>query len=46
MGFCCAIKALNLDSLLVDGGVPKYNNGLTLVIKIPGLTKVVEKILK
>ena len=46
MGFGGALKALNLDSFSVAGGVPKYSNGLALVLRIPGLTKVVEEILK
>ena len=46
MGFGGALKALNLDSLSVAAGVPKYSNGFALVIKVPGLTKVVEEILK
>ena len=46
MGFAGALKALNLDSLSVAGGFPKYSNGFAVVIKIPGLTKVVEEILK
>ena len=46
MGFSEALKVLNLDSISVAGGVPKYSNGLALVIKVPGLTKVVEEILK
>ena len=46
MGFGDSLKALNLDSFSVAGGVPKYSNGLALVLRIPGLTKVVEEILK
>lgn len=46
MGFGGALKALNLDSFSVAGGVPKYSNGLALVLRIPGLTKVVEEVLK
>ena len=46
MGFSGALKVLNLDSLSVAAGVPKYSNGLALVLRIPGLTKVVEEILK
>ena len=46
MGFGNALKALNLDSLSIAAGVPKYSNGVALVIKIPGLTKVIEEILK
>ena len=46
MGFGAALKALNLDSISIAGGIPKYNNGFALVIKVPGLTKVVEEILK
>ena len=46
MGFGGALKALNLDCLSIAAGVPKYCNGYALVIKVPGLTKVVEEILK
>ena len=46
MGFGGALKALNLDSLSVAAGVPKYSNGFALVIKVPVLTKDVEEILK
>ena len=46
MGFSGALKVLNLDSLSVAAGVPKYSNGLALVVKVPGLTKVVEEVLK
>ena len=46
LGFSGALKALNLDSISIAGGVPKYKNGLALVVKIPGLTNVVEEILK
>ena len=46
LGFGNSLKALNLDSFSVAGGVPKYSNGLALVLRIPGLTKVVEEILK
>ena len=46
MGISGSLKVLNLDSFSVAGGVPKYSNGLALVIRIPGLTKVVEEIFK
>ena len=46
MGFEAALKAINLDSISIAGGVPKYENGLALVIKIPGLSKVFEEVLK
>ena len=43
-GFSGTLKTLNLDSFSVVGGVPKYSNGLAIVLKIHGLTKVVEEI--
>ena len=46
MGFNTHLKALNIDSITIAGGVPKYKHGLALVIKLPGLTKVIEEILK
>jgi hypothetical protein len=46
MGFDGPLKTINLDTITIAAGVPKYQNGLALSIKIPGLTKVVEEILK
>ena len=46
MGFGNAVKAINLDSFTVVGGFPRYGNGLALVLKLPGLTHVLEELLK
>jgi len=45
-GFGDALKALNLDCISIAGGAPKYQNGYALVLKLPGLTHVLEEILK
>ena len=46
MGFTAAFKALNLDCISIAGGIPKYQNGFALVLKLPGLTHVLEEVLK
>ena len=46
MGFGNAVKAINLDSITCAGGFPKYGNGLAVVLKLPGLTHVLEELLK
>ena len=46
LGFATALKALNLDCIAIAGGIPKYQNGFALVLKLPGLTHVLEEILK
>ena len=38
-------KALDLDSISISVGVPRYKNGCALSIKVPGLTEVFEKML-
>jgi len=40
MGFADTIKALDLDSISISFGVPKYHNGYAISIKIPGLSSV------
>ena len=39
-------KVLDLDYISISLGVPKYENGYAITLKLPGLTKVVEDILK
>jgi hypothetical protein len=39
------LKSTNIDALSISVGVPKYQNGFAIVIKIPGLSKVVGDIL-
>ena len=46
MGFGTALKALNLDCISIAYGVPKYQNGHALILKLPGLTHVLEELLK
>lgn len=46
MGFGPALQAINLDRIAVAGGVPKYENGFAFVLTIPGLSQVLEEMLK
>ena len=46
MGLTNTLKSLNLDTISLAAGVPKYQNGVALVLKLPGLTKVLEELLK
>ena len=39
------LKSTNIDVLSVSVGVPKYQNGFAVVIKVPGLSKVVGDLL-
>ena len=39
------LKSTNIDSISISVGVPKYQNGFAIVIKIPGLSKVVGDLL-
>ena len=39
-GIIDAAKVLNLDSISISIGVPKYQNGYAISIKVPGLTQV------
>ena len=38
--FGIPVKVLNLDSISISIGVPKYQNGYAISIKVPGLTQV------
>jgi hypothetical protein len=46
MGFTDKVQSLNLDTISITAGVPKYKNGINLVLKFPGLTSVLEQLLK
>lgn len=46
MGFTDTLKSLNLDKISIAAGVPKYQNGCALVLTVPGLSKVLEELLK
>ena len=46
MGLTDTLKKLNLDTISIAAGVPKYQNGVALVLKLPGLSKVLEELLK
>ena len=46
MGFGTALKATNLDTISIAAGIPKYENGFALVLKLPGVTHVLEELLK
>jgi hypothetical protein len=39
------LKSTNIDAISISVGVPKYQNGFAVVIKIPGLSKVVGDLL-
>ena len=39
------LKSTNIDVLSVSVGIPKYQNGFAVVVKIPGLSKVVGDLL-
>ena len=45
LGFKESLKVLNLDNFSIASGFPKYENGFALVVKLPGLTRVVEELL-
>jgi hypothetical protein len=45
-GMVDTAKVLDLDYISISLGVPKYENGYAISLKLPGLTKVVEDILK
>ena len=38
-------KVLDLDYISISLGVPRYENGYAISLKLPGLTKVLEKVL-
>ena len=44
-GMIDTVKALNLDSISISIGVPNYQNGYAISIKIPGLTQFVGQML-
>ena len=46
MGLTATLKSLNLDTISIAAGVPKYQNGFALVLTLPGLSKVLEELLK
>lgn len=46
MGLTATLKSLNLDTISIAAGVPKYQNGLALVLKLPGVSSVLEELLK
>ena len=39
-GVADTIKAIDLDSISISLGVPKYKTGYAISIKLPGLSKV------
>ena len=38
-------KVLDLDYISISLGVPRYENGYAITLKLPGLTKVLEGML-
>ena len=44
-GMTDTAKVLDLDTISISLGVPQYENGYAISIKLPGLTKVLETIL-
>ena len=42
-GMIDTVKKLNLDSISISLGVPKYQNGYAISLKIPGLSEVFGK---
>ena len=46
MGFGNALNAINLDSITCAAGFPKYGSGIAVALKLPGLTHVLEELLK
>ena len=45
LGMVDTAKVLDLDYISISLGVPKYENGYAISLKLPGLTKVLEKVL-
>ena len=39
-GMTDTVKALDLDTISISLGVPKYQNGCAISLKIPGLSQV------
>ena len=46
MGILDAAKVLDLDNISLSVGVPRYENGCAITIKIPGLNQVFDKMVK
>jgi len=46
MGFTATLKSLNLDTISIAVGIPKYQNGFAFVLKLPGVSSVLEELLK
>ena len=46
MGFTETLKSLNLDTISIAAGIPKYQNGFAFVLKLPGVSSVLEELLK
>ena len=44
-GMIDTVKSLDLDYISISLGVPRYENGYAISLKLPGLTKVLEGIL-
>ena len=44
-GMVDTAKVLDLDYISISLGVPKYENGYAISLKLPGLTQVLEKVL-
>ena len=38
-----SVKAINIDLISISLSFPKYKNGYNLLIKIPGLTKILNR---
>ena len=45
-GFLDALKALKVDNISIVAGFPKYENGYAITLNLPGLTHVLEELLK
>ena len=43
LGLMNLVKAINIDCISLSLGFPKYKNGYNLLIKIPGLTKILNR---
>ena len=46
MGFRDLFKLINFDCISLSLGIPKYENGLSLVIKMPGLNQYFKDLFK
>ena len=45
MGYADLAKTIDLDTISISLGVPKYQHGYAISLKIPGISKVIEGIL-